>query len=469
MQAALADIPKRLSIIQRLSDLYIESPKLHEYRLSRSLGDKLLQKVNGRASDVQGALDNMSTAIDDYRAEADYCAQLRIGRIEEEGKELNSKYGSLVASLNGMGERMNGLQEAILRFPDKEKGRKDGSPNEEEMQTMLYNVFYYLFASDPEFNTKNGTVVRSETQNFPLAGRTKSLAPKNIPVVNSWLEGFRNFDLTSHREINDHLFQMGAFDSNEQDQMHYIINSDSIVDWLNSVESGVLDITAETAPDKLFNPISASSAMLAFLLEYTKAWAVLSFFCSLKPTDEYHGPVALVNCLNGQLLRFMVREKLEVDLSFLKKKKYGKRTRDEQALAMGLMGKLLSMLPDGQVVFIIVDSLSRLSGDGKEVKAMIKMLDKEARVNSNLILKVLLTDPLQNCLPERLSTLSLHVPDEVDKWQCGIPRSILEKEAKALVARFRHRHDQFNTNSSGREEESEEESEEEGNDFETSE
>lgn len=277
------------------------------------------------------------------------------------------------------------------------------------------------------------------------------LFSKNESTIDAWLKGFSDFEPSSGVQITENLAQMGTFEASKQDQMQYLTHDQHMVDWLQSDDSCNLMVYAETAPQDYINPISAASAMLVLMMtdQGTEAgnWAVLSFFGG---RHRPGGPAELVNCLIGQLLAFVLKEKLEIDLGVMQvEQKYrAKKVQDNPERAMRLLKKILAALPDDQVVLIILDSFSRLMGERTEINETVERLFEAANAQSHLTIKILVTDPLPNCPTRQRISSAIYLPDEVDGWECGVSREILEEQAKASVERFKQRHAQPEAESS---------------------
>lgn len=126
IHTALLEIPRKLDAVQRLSDVHMESAKLHEYadavlvsiflcleriidRLSMSTSgelfwqlslnermqqivclriantafpEKLVSKVKGHSDDIREALDTLESDIKAFQDEVHVCADERMGRMD---------------------------------------------------------------------------------------------------------------------------------------------------------------------------------------------------------------------------------------------------------------------------------------------------------------------------------------------------------------------------------------------------
>jgi len=229
--------------------------------------------------------------------------------------------------------------------------------------------------------------------------------------------------------------------------------------------SSVLEIHGESAPSEILNSLSFTSATLALSLSRAVDAPVLSFFCRLRSKHSRNagdsGPMALWKALNGQLVSFILeRRKGAVDLSFLgKNKKIMEQSTTELKWGRKLFEKLVGALSQSQpqnkrkqkqkqkqkeVIFIIIDSFSRLGGDSKDLVRGEELLQQLAGMISEtataaddkIVIKLLVTDTLPSCRVRRLADLSLRVPDEPDGWRNGVSVRYLEERREEMVGRF---------------------------------
>lgn len=78
------------------------------------------------------------------------------------------------------------------------------------------------------------------------------------------------------------------------------------------------------------------------------------------------------------------------------------------------------LLPSGNVVFLLLDSVSRTSGDKSLVDDLARMILRFGRRNPSTVVKLLVTDPVPTSNIWKMVDYSLHVPDDVDGWECGM-------------------------------------------------
>lgn len=88
--------------------------------------------------------------------------------------------------------------------------------------------------------------------------------------------------------------------------------------------------------------------------------------------------------------------------------------------AWRLLTKLMELLPLRTVVFVLPDSISCASGDKSLVDDLAEKILRFGRRSHGIVVKFLVTDPVPSSHCRRTADFSLHVPDDVDGWQCGM-------------------------------------------------
>lgn len=268
-------------------------------------------------------------------------------------------------------------------------------------------------------------------------------------LVDGWLSRLGEFDPMPKKQIAECLADFASLDLQERDRAQWILASDEVKSWLELSESQILNIQADTAPDELANALSFSAATLAFALERATNFAVLSFFCGLRSNDsresEDSGPKAIRTSLNGQLLKFMADNRQTEDQSFLENKKLMKRSRRKSKYSAQLFREQCRALPEKDVVFVILDSFSRLGGereDEADGDKLIEELGEMVREMRHLVIKVLVTDAMPQCPIKDLADVTLDVPDDVDGWANDVDSIVLDEETLAVVEQSRKRQKQ---------------------------
>ncbi|KAJ3962806.1 hypothetical protein N0V92_000494 [Colletotrichum tropicale] len=140
-------------------------------------------------------------------------------------------------------------------------------------------------------------------------------------------------------------------------------------------------------------------------------------------------------CLNGQLLKHFSQKRPGVDLSLLQQenKRLIKKSTRKPKYAVELFRGLLELLEDDDVVFIILDSWSRLLGDRIEADKVIGKLSQTTKDFPHLAIKILVLDPLPSDSIHELAHSVLYVPDEIDSWKNDVSLSLLKASNERMV------------------------------------
>lgn len=276
-------------------------------------------------------------------------------------------------------------------------------------------------------------------------GNAANTLKSSQQLANDWLAGLDDFDPMPDNQISDCLLGLPFLDAAEKDRAQWIMASQPVSTWLALNESRILNIRSETAPTEIVNALSFSAATLAFSLSKATGFPILSFFCGLRRKDSREnsasGPKAVRKSLNGQLLKFILQKRPSADMSFLERKKLMEKSRGKSKYATELFRQLLGALPEKDVVFIIVDSPSRLGGTGKHrCHDLVKEISLLVKEMPQLIIKVLITDAMPGSPTRDIAQLTLYVPDEVDGERNDIHAVALDPQRLAVIERFTSRH-----------------------------
>lgn len=215
------------------------------------------------------------------------------------------------------------------------------------------------------------------------------------------------------------------------------MTSEKLLDWLEKPESGLLVIQGQTAPRTQANAITLSSAFLAQSLRQSHVSPVLYHSCGLRTEEAPRKPgtsgtIAVINSLNLQLAR---RLQSHMDLSFLGTDKYH-RSHTRLRSALKLLKRMTDEVPENESVFIIIDSLSRLSGDAENEGELIKGFSRLVDRSATPVVKILLTDLLPDHMPHRATVSDeLYVPDRVDIGGQGLNTDYLREVSEASIGR----------------------------------
>ncbi|KAJ0359471.1 hypothetical protein COL154_008254 [Colletotrichum chrysophilum] len=140
-------------------------------------------------------------------------------------------------------------------------------------------------------------------------------------------------------------------------------------------------------------------------------------------------------CLNGQLLKYFSQKRPGVDLSLLQQenKRLMKKSTQKPKYAVKLFRGLLELLEDDDVVFIILDSWSRLLGDRIEADKVIEKLSQTTKDFPHLAIKILVLDPLPSDSIHESAHSVLYVAEEIDGWKNDVSLSLLKASNERMV------------------------------------
>lgn len=255
---------------------------------------------------------------------------------------------------------------------------------------------------------------------------------QSTKLVERWFRSLGDFQPSSKDDIRKFIEQSQTLTLKEQDRVQFIMGCQKFQDWLGKPRSSALCVRAETTPDDIINFMSVSTAMLALMLGNTTGFITLSFFCSLRrkcsPREQDSGALGIVKSLNGQLLKIMLDRKLLAKPPFEKNDSIWDKSTESLKYSCSLLKKLITLLPPGSVVFVLLDSISRTSGDKSLVDDLAEKILRIGRRSVEIMVKVLITDPVPSSHFRRIADFSLHVPDDVDGWGCGMNVELIKKK-----------------------------------------
>jgi hypothetical protein len=240
----------------------------------------------------------------------------------------------------------------------------------------------------------------------------------NSRIASKWLPKPKLYDPIG--DMKDCLGHIALLDSDEKNISRWILSSEDHTDWLQGNESSILEVQLQTPPASLNNPLSFTSALIATTLRSTAQFPVLAFFCMHRNNESYleenSGPTALVRSLNGQLLKFITDKRPSVNLSALENRDLFFRGKKTLKDGLRLLDGLFSSLPEDDMVFVIIDSLSRLSGSTEDADKVIQKLKRIIEKRDDLVVKMMVTDALAGSCIKSAADISLYVPDVVSGY-----------------------------------------------------
>ncbi|KZL70465.1 hypothetical protein CT0861_06274 [Colletotrichum tofieldiae] len=497
VETALADIPKKLNRVQRLSDLHIKSKRLHEKAdgvlvaifvvfeaiindltmdftssltvcfgsASRRTDNRSIARVKfkmklGAEDQVTNALSSLDDSLSEFQAELYVCTQVRMGRMDEGIRRIEDVARSKSSELVRVGNEYRLIEEfRICTYNNAEIATNLNTGNSnavtrDNLQEVLCNALHCFYASNPHFNPINGGVQYSDPLAVQLAetgasakggsNDTISLSERNSKVFDGWKASIGDFDSSSENHVKECIHAgLGQLTLEDREKSEWIMSSPEVRNWLRLDKSNILDIRSENAPQGLFHPLSFTAALLAETLQKSTDYPILSFFCGLRTNDTFDvvscGPMAVLKSLNGQLLKFCLESRPGVDMSLLdlKKKRLIKKSAEEPKYALRLFHELLGLLEGKDVVFVILDSWSRLLGDRTQADKVVEKLSQTIKDLPDIVLKVLVLDALPSDAVKELAYSSLYVPEEIDGWRNDVQLSHLEQSNLTMIEELR--------------------------------
>jgi hypothetical protein len=262
----------------------------------------------------------------------------------------------------------------------------------------------------------------------------------NTRIVSKWLKELGGFTYDPTTDMEDCLSHVELLELEEKDVSQFILRSQELKEWLQGEKSSIFEVDVQTPPTSLNNPLSFTSALLATTIQSTAQFPVLSFF-SMHKNNKSHieknsGPIALVKSLNGQLLRFIVEHRPSADISALESEEFFSKAKRNLKDGLSLLTALISSLPEDDTIFVIIDSLSRLSGKGGDEEKVMKKLSRVAEKSEGVALKVMVTNALPGSYVRKAADVSLYVQDsvcgfgavEVDETSAEIAKNLKRKQ-----------------------------------------
>ncbi|KAK0671526.1 hypothetical protein QBC41DRAFT_300461 [Cercophora samala] len=436
----LAEIPERLDRLHRLFMTYNKSQRMHMQmnavlvsvfvvleRIIDKITDTWTQKIMKHSANLKaffkpstklkcnptipGNCDDTSTTltitqalqhfrdlVQRFEEEVQVCGHERLASVVKGVENTSSQNNDLVSTCRDV------VKEAIDALKS----------SETERWALLKDCLYVLFDRD-RLDTKKESQRRRETVSPAPVLTPQSRRKENKMVAKRWLKEFKEFRdtaLVDMRDCLDHMEQLGTRDKNVAQE---ILDSEELNSWLMKKKSCTFLIDQETPHSDLVNPLSFTSALLAITLRSTKQFPILSFFCMHRNNQstkkDVSGPLALVQSLNGQLLDFICEHRPHVNLAELENEDVFDTSLLNYRTGLDFFSQLLSILPKGDMVIIILDTLSFLSGSDKRANRILKTLGNIMERHKHLVIKFLVTDPLAGSPAYKMAGISLHAQD----------------------------------------------------------
>ncbi len=237
-------------------------------------------------------------------------------------------------------------------------------------------------------------------------------------------------------DVNRTLSAGRVLNLREQERTEYLMASSRFKQWLTSRTSEVLLVNGNADTPNRSSPVSFACALLVSSLASFPSTITLSFFCSFHTdsSDPETGSRMMIASLVCQLLE----NHQDFDLSFLAPdQKYDLQDHKIGTLC-SLFKNLLRQLPEGQLVFCMVDGVSYYEygerrDDTCKVLGMLAALTHDEKLNA--VFKLLISSPTtsryvaKSVDPEDVYTL----PEIIELRNQGFNSQAYGKKAKKEI------------------------------------
>ncbi|KAI4865568.1 hypothetical protein F4820DRAFT_419957 [Hypoxylon rubiginosum] len=468
---ALAEIPTQLEQTNATINLHKQSKELKRQadsvfvaifevlesiirELSKSSRKKTITitlKGEQYGASITAAIETLKRALKAFQREAQICDSKRLGRLE--GHAVGTRL-----TVEDTNTTLSELTEEYKRDRDYQYKKLEELP--EQLVTAMFNQLYRFHASNPSFNSHDGTIDRYQSRRKEIDYSYAALkassssafheltmsSPKERQVLaRKWLRDASLSETDLQKDVEECLGDIETLSLREKDRIKWIIESDEIKHWLTAPNSQTLAIEAETPPDESINPMTATCSFLSKTVSTNTDFPVLIYFAGLGATENRDettsGSTVMMKSLVAQLVLHVAEHRPDIGLDFLKKKRFNQKSLTSPSKLIGLFCRILDKLSEegqGNVVFIIIDSVSRFNGTMEEsVEDVLLLLD--AVEQADVTFKLLVTDlgpPSMARLQER-QIAELFVPDNVDGGNNDLNMEELDMDTSLSIEDFR--------------------------------
>ena len=240
----------------------------------------------------------------------------------------------------------------------------------------------------------------------------------------------------AHFDVNRTLTAGRVFSLREQERTEYFMASSRFKQWLTSRHSEVMLVNGSGDTSNRCSPISFACGLLVSSLGSFPSTITLNFFCAFH-TDS-NDPETGSRMMLASLVCQLLEKHQGFDLSFLvADQKYDLQDHEIDTLC-SLFKNLIRQLPDGQLVFCMIDGVSYYEyGDRRDdtckVLAMLVALTDDEKVNA--IVKLMISSPTavryvsKTVDPEDIYTL----PETIERKNQGFNAEAFGKKAKKQI------------------------------------
>ncbi|THV49356.1 hypothetical protein BGAL_0199g00150 [Botrytis galanthina] len=317
VQDWLAEIPKKLETIQRLTEIHRNSPRLHTcadavivaiFAVLERILDKITKPLMGDLTEAGSKMnqkfkDRTFLRYSSHRKPNENSGMDELCVYGAAGKEDEERKLSVAEALEGLQERIENFQEESKICDQEMLGRVHGGlkdivikmANQESRElytnamimtfikdqiaskktgeilfTQIQNTLYHLCASNPNFDAKTGEIDHEtvERRQREQAARSMRLRQQDTWLLLEWLKNFKGSIYNPMVDMKDCLERQELLECDERNTPQWILTSDEHTQWLKEKGSSVLEIEPQTPPDFL-NPISFTSALIATTIKST--------------------------------------------------------------------------------------------------------------------------------------------------------------------------------------------------------
>ncbi|KLU85595.1 hypothetical protein MAPG_04618 [Magnaporthiopsis poae ATCC 64411] len=281
--------------------------------------------------------------------------------------------------LTGVMSNMEQLKVAVERDEGKQAARG------QVIVTLLNNI-YKLCKESPIVDNRSGAggldLEQYLRRQQDREGSSQSLARQNGETTGKWLANLANAHRDTGADEHKIMEQLHASDQMEKDKVYYLLMSDRLAQWIGARDSTALIVQSKTGDD-MFNAVSFVSAFIHHSLcsADRSSCPVLGFFGGCRALEDTGGsttrPEGMLAALFAQLLE-QVKSRDDIDMSLVGDPP--RRLPPKPEGAIKLLGhrlrRLIEALSADSTVFIVLDSVWRMSGHGGDKdEALRRVLD----------------------------------------------------------------------------------------------
>ncbi|KAI1461614.1 hypothetical protein F4805DRAFT_239010 [Annulohypoxylon moriforme] len=471
--SALAEIPIQLEQINATINIHKSSRELKRRadsvfiaifdllesivgELSKSVTKKTISvtlKGERYGNTITSAIEVLKRETKAFDREAQLCDSKRLGRVEEHAVRTRLTLEDTRITAEDTNIKLGEFREEYRRVQDNQNQKIDEL---KQLGEMMVNHLYRFLASNPSFNSRDGTVDPAQVKRKRIAYSRAALKQlsssafnemaigspeERLDRVRRWLSSANLPDPEMFKDVEECLEDFDVLTIRDKDKVKWIIESNEIKDWITVPASQILAVEADTPPQDFSNPLSVSSAFLSKTISTNTELPVLIYMGGLSVAGgsdgETRGSVAMMKSFIAQLLLYIAEYRPNVDLEILKSKRFRQKLPSTLPKLFGLFSRLLDLLAEdaeGNAIFLIVDSISRFQGSMEEItEDMVQLID--AVEQSDALVKILLTDlgpPLLIEAQER-DIIVLSVPDVVDGERQDLSIELLDDDVTPSI------------------------------------